>query len=283
MTYHNLPSFKGGAVIFWYAELDSTACKGNLPMAVRVTVHSYKDQAMTVEVPVPQVTDPITSEGTYNPKTVQAATSIDFLIDRSERATITGQVWSDRRDVRESHFNGIKGQVVVGEEGQTLLQSLNEARVSNPSFCKHYSNVRFTGRFKTYPGNVFPVNTIDFSLSNCLQGKARAMAFKVVREQVEVPGATRRYVNVMTTCDDTAHTKGGNGTCMVKASITGIDFAPWTVTGTVVQTLPPPGGVKTVPFTCSVFILNPGGGNRGRAVNATKTEGHDDSVTCKID
>jgi hypothetical protein len=278
LKYSSLPSYKVGTGLFWTGQLDSTACAGNLPFVARISVHLYKDQGMTVEVPIPEVKE--------SDAALLSATTMNFLIDRSERVNITGIVQDDRKDVKATHYNGIRAQVVGGAEGQTLIKSLQEARADEPHFCKHYVSERFTGNFKVYPGTTVPQEVTDLSLSYCLRGKARAMALKAVREQVDASGSSRRYLNVNTACS-VPDKDNKNGTCMVKAHMTWMDYAPWTITGTVEQTLPSPDGAKTTPqthtFTCSVLILNPGGGNRGRAVDAPKTEGQTDSVTCKVD
>jgi hypothetical protein len=273
----NLPSRKAGSVLIWTAQLDSTACAaGDLPFAVRVTAHIYKDQGMTIEFPMPE-----TFKGS------PAAAPLEFLIDRSERVDITGLAGEDRKDLKTAVYFGIKTQVVGGEEGHALIKSLLEDRVTNPSFCAHYVDERFTGGFKVYRapysgGSVMPQEVADFSLSQCLIGKAKAMAVRAVQEQVEVPGSSRRYLNVNAACSIPVKGDNKSGICRTR----GLDHAPWTVTGTVEQTISSTDGARTTPqshpFTCSVLILNPSGGRLGRAAG-DKTEGHADSAKCKVD
>jgi len=226
-------------------------------------------------------------------------TTIDFLIDRSERATIYGVLEVSRDTVKAANYTETHGQVVVGAEGQTLIKSSQEARVSNQAFCKHYAAARFTGQFKrVLSGNMFiymSVNVPDQSLGLCLKGKATAMGEQFMNEHADVSGQVRRtFENVNVACENGATARpneGYVGTCLAKFSnFTGPEYEHWAVTGTVKEAMHVSGAgqpdhdeVNTHQFTCSVSMIDPIGWGRGKDARPdTKVAGKaSDSVTCE--
>jgi len=159
----------------WYTELDSTACK-HLPLVFQVTVHSYQDQAETIEVPLPP----------------DQQTSLNFLIERNEKVTIHGEVRVPLQAAKQSNWTGVRAQTIVTDAGPALIRSLQEAQVSNPGFCDHYAALRYTGKMTPYKKGVgsFPELVPDPSKGVCLKARAIVMAERFMNEHAEITSVT---------------------------------------------------------------------------------------------
>ncbi len=285
ITYGNTTSWRSNAgrglnrtfgdqYVEWYTELDSTACKAlqlpaspspttvsPFPLAVRVTVHDYQDQAESIEVPFPP----------------EQETTVDFLIDRNEKATIYGRVKVSRDVVKESNYTAVRAQVVVGQEGQTLIKSLQDSQIDDPAFCKHYAFERFTGEMTRYNRSTgsSPEYVPDLSLRDCLSARATAMAERFMNEHAEVASgnAVPTFENVNSVIENSG----------AKRRFT---LAEWVVTGTTNQAMhvsgsgqPDHNEVNLYQFTCTVSMDTPLLVPKGQTL-AGKHSANDSYVTC---
>jgi hypothetical protein len=163
--------------VYWQVDLDSTTCAGSpqlgvkgLPLVVRLTVHSYLDQAKTTEVPLPGATN-------------------EFLIERLEKITLGGSIEVPVQTLKESNWIGITGLVVVAMEGQDTIKALQEAQVSDYRYCQSYPFMKFTGKTIKFSGGVQQwVPTTSFHA--CVEARAKVMTERFLNEHSEMQGVT---------------------------------------------------------------------------------------------
>jgi len=171
--------FKTSQYVRWWAVLDSAACK-SFPFAVRVTVHEYQDQAETMEVPFPP----------------DQETALNLLIQRNERITVGNAVGVSPKNLKESHFTGVRVQRIVGDAGVKATRALQEAQVTSQLFCERYAVLRYTGKMTRSGPDLVP----DSSQRACLTAQSTAMAERFMNEHAEVSSIATPILCADSTC-----------------------------------------------------------------------------------
>ena len=171
--------FKTSQYVRWWAGVDSTACR-NFPFVVRLTVHQYQDQGETMEVPFPPGQE----------------TTLDFLIERNESITVAGALGVSPKNLKESHFTGVRAEIIAAGAD---VRALQEAQVTDPRFCEHYAALRYTGKMTRYG----PELVQDSSFTSCLKAKSTVMAERFMNEHAEVSSLTKPIL-----CADPACVQG---------------------------------------------------------------------------